>query len=61
MPFLYSNNFIFKNYVAANVIIATITTKKQNKFWGRFSHFRARGTENQITTGRSINLDQVEI
>ena len=59
MSFLYSNDFLFKNDVAANVII--IKKKKKKKIWGRFSHFWARGTENQINMEWSINHDLVEI
>ena len=51
MSFLYSNNFLFKNDVAANVII---TKKKKKKNWGRFSYFWARVTENPVNTGQSI-------
>ena len=56
--FLYSNNFIFKNDVTANVII---TKKKKKKIWDVFQLFWARGTKNWINTGQSINHDQVEI
>ena len=58
MYFFYSNNFHFKNDVAANVII---TKKEEKYFLGHFPHFWSRGTENRTNTGRSINQNQVEI
>ena len=56
--FLYSNNFIFENDVAANVIIIK---EERKKFCGSFSHFWACGTKNWINTRRSTNHDWVEI
>ena len=43
------------------LLMLLLQKSEEKKFWGHFPHFWARGTENRINTGRSINHDQVEI
>ena len=44
------------------MLLLMLLLQKKNKFFlRRFLHFRARGNENRINTGRSINHNQVEI
>ena len=43
------------------LLMLLLQKKEEKKVWGRFPHFWARGTENRINMGWSINQDQVEI